>query len=84
MRTAHEVFRSRIADTCMAITRGTDPGVGCLCFAAMVLWYRGYGDQAQQRMLEALNLARAISHPLSLSAAFNFAARVGQFRREVQ
>jgi predicted ATPase len=61
---------------------GTDPGVGCLCFAAMALWYRGYPDQALDRINEAIGLAQALSHPLSLSGSLNFAARVAQFRRE--
>jgi class 3 adenylate cyclase/tetratricopeptide (TPR) repeat protein len=61
---------------------GTDPGVGCLCFSAMALWYRGYPDQALERMNEALRLAQELSHPISLSACLNFAARVAQFRGE--
>ena len=61
---------------------GTDPGVGCLCFDGMALWYRGYPDRALERMNDAIRLAQHLSHPLSLSASLNFAARVGQFRRE--
>jgi predicted ATPase len=61
---------------------GTDPGVGCLCFSAMALWYRGYPDQALERMNEALRLAQALSHRISWSACLNFAARVAQFRGE--
>ncbi|HKU27350.1 MAG TPA: AAA family ATPase [Candidatus Sulfotelmatobacter sp.] len=61
---------------------GTDPGVGCLCFDAMALWYRGYPDRALEQMNEAIDLAQQLSHPLSLSASLNFAARVGQHRRE--
>jgi predicted ATPase len=61
---------------------GTDPGVGCLCFDAMALWYLGYPDRALKRMNEAIRLAQQLSDPLSLSASLNFAARVGQFRRE--
>jgi len=33
-------------------------------------------------MNDAISLAQHLSHPLSLSASLNFAARVGQFRRE--
>jgi predicted ATPase/class 3 adenylate cyclase len=61
---------------------GTDPGVGCLCFDAMALWHRGYPDRASRRINEAIRLAQQLSHPLSSSASLNFAARVGQFRRE--
>jgi len=63
---------------------GTDPGVGCLCFLAMALWYRGYPDQALARITDAVSLAEELAHPLSLSGSLNFAARVAQFRREVQ
>ena len=61
---------------------GTDPGVGCLCFDAMALWHRGYPDRALQQVNEAIRLAQQLSHPFSSSASLNFAARVGQFRRE--
>jgi len=61
---------------------GTDPGVGCLCFDAMALWYRGYPDRALERINEAIRLAQQLSHPLSSSASLNFAVRIGQFRRE--
>jgi predicted ATPase len=44
---------------------GTDPGVGCLCFSAMALWYRGYPDQALERTNEALRLAQGLSHPIN-------------------
>jgi class 3 adenylate cyclase/predicted ATPase len=61
---------------------GTDPAVGCLCFDAMALWHRGYPDRALQQVNEAIRLAQQLSHPFSSSASLNFAARVGQFRRE--
>ena len=61
---------------------GTDPGVGCLCFMAMALWYRGYPGQALERVNEALRLARELAHPFSLSVSLSLAARVAQFRRE--
>ena len=48
---------------------GTDPGVLCLSYAAMVLWPLGYPDQALQRSREALTLAHQLSHSFSLSQA---------------
>jgi len=51
-------------------------------FAAHVLWYLGYPDQALEHMQEALTLARELSHPLSLASALDHAAWLHQYRRE--
>jgi tetratricopeptide (TPR) repeat protein len=48
---------------------GTDPGVLCLSYAAMVLWPLGYPDQALQRSRDALALAHQLSHSFSLTQA---------------
>ena len=37
---------------------GYDPGVACLCWAALTLWHLGYPDQALKRSHEALTLAQ--------------------------
>ena len=50
----------------LAFHYGQDPGVTALSYAAYSLWPLGYPDQALQRSHEALTLARALSHPLSL------------------
>jgi predicted ATPase len=63
---------------------GYDPGVGCLCKAALNLWHLGYPDQALQRSHEALTLAQELAHPHSLAIALNWAVWVYQFRREEQ
>ena len=60
----------------------THQGVFGLCRLAQVLWDLGYPDQALQRGLEALTLARELAHPFSLATALFFAADVHQRRRE--
>ena len=44
---------------------GTDPDVGCLCFDAMALWYRGYPDRA---LTGAIKQSAWLSNCLILSA----------------
>ena len=53
-------------------------------YAAKTLWYRGYPDQALERVRHALSLAQALSHPLSLAEALGAVAHVHLFRREGQ
>ena len=67
-----------------AFLYGHDPGVACLSYAALTLWYLGYPDQALKRSHEALTLAQELSHPFSLALALSFAAMLHQFRREGQ
>jgi predicted ATPase len=62
---------------------GVDPGVACRSYAAWTLWLLGYPAQALARLHEALALAHALSHPLSLAVARCFAACVSQLRRDV-
>jgi predicted ATPase len=62
---------------------GHDPGVTCQANAARTLWLLGYPGQARARLHEALTLAHALSHPLSLAYARGWAAMVSQFRRDV-
>ena len=52
--------------------------------AAETLWYRGYPDQALERVRHALSLAQALSHPFSLAEALGHVAFVHLFRREGQ
>src|SRR5262249_12999751 len=67
-----------------AFLHGRDPGVDCYSYAAVVLWFLGYSDQALRRNNEALTLARELSHPFSLASALGFAAFLHIFRREGQ
>ncbi len=66
----------------LAFHYSQDVGVGLRTFAANVLWYLGYPDQAVERMQEALTLARELSHPFSLALALDHAAWLHQYRRE--
>ncbi|WP_201703801.1 AAA family ATPase [Paraburkholderia kirstenboschensis] len=63
---------------------GLAPGIRGQTFSAWVLWYLGYPDQARERSLEALALARAMSHSFSLAHCLTFTAELHQFRREAQ
>jgi len=68
----------------LAFLYGQDHGVACLSYAAWVLWFLGYPDQALQRSQEALSLAQELSHPFSRAFALNFAALLRLYRREGQ
>jgi predicted ATPase/DNA-binding winged helix-turn-helix (wHTH) protein len=66
----------------LAVLYGDDPGVVCLSFASVALWFLGYPDQARQRCEEAVALARELSHPYSLAFALSFAGEIHVRRRE--
>jgi predicted ATPase len=53
-----------------------------LSYVAMTLWFLGYPDQALKRAKEAVEYARTLSHPLSLTGAEFFLGVVQQFRHE--
>jgi predicted ATPase len=61
-----------------------DMVLGCLSYAAYVLWTLGYPDQALQRSRAALALAQELSRPFNLAYALGRAARLHQLRREGQ
>ena len=67
-----------------AFLYGLDPGVANGAFAAQVLWFLGYPDQALQRIDEALTLAQDSAHLPSFSLALCFAAWVHLYCREGQ
>jgi predicted ATPase len=66
----------------LAYQMGQDPGLGVLEFAAETLWYRGYPDQALERVRHGLSLAQAQAHPFSLGDALGAIARIHLYRRE--
>jgi predicted ATPase len=69
----------------LAVHQGTDPGVVGRSWAAGVLWFLGYPDQALHRGYEALTLARAQAHPFSLALALTLGvATIHQLRREAR
>jgi predicted ATPase len=55
-----------------------------LSFAAWVLWYLGYPDQALKKIEDVLILAEELSHPVSLAAALYSAVVLHHSRREWQ
>ena len=55
---------------------GQHPGVCCHAWFAWAQWYQGYPDQAVASATDAIQLARRIGHPFSLSYAMNFAAHL--------
>ncbi len=61
---------------------GVDAGVACLSMAALTLWQLGYADQSLKRGNEALSLAQARSHPLSIGLAEIFFGVLRQYRRQ--
>ncbi len=61
-----------------------DNKMACRSYAAWVLWYLGYPDQALKRSQEAVVLAAGISHPFSLAFALACTAWFHHLRREEQ
>ena len=59
-----------------------DPGVASLCIGGEALWLLGYPEQAMQKTLEALTLARDLSHPFSIAFALELVTWLHQFHRE--
>jgi predicted ATPase len=62
---------------------GHDLGVACRFYAAQTLWLLGYPAQALAHLHEALTLAHALAHPLSLAWMLCRAAIFFQFCRDV-
>jgi class 3 adenylate cyclase/predicted ATPase len=60
------------AQRALAMRYGVAPKVLCLAYAAWVLWFLGYPDQAKRQGLNALSLARELDHPYSLASALTF------------
>ncbi len=56
--------------------------MACLSYAAWVLWYLGYPEQALQSSQEAVTWAVGLSHPFSLAYAWVCAAAFHTLRRE--
>jgi class 3 adenylate cyclase/predicted ATPase len=56
-----------------------DPGVDCLAFTALTLWYLGYPDQACRKIDEAIALARSLAHTYTLGYVFAHAAHIQYF-----
>jgi class 3 adenylate cyclase/tetratricopeptide (TPR) repeat protein len=60
----------------------SEPRVFPLGVIALVLWTRGYPDQALQHLHKALAIAQEVAHPFSLGVALGFATRLYLYRCE--
>ena len=60
-----------------ALTRdhSLDPGVNGLIWAALVLWVQGYPDQAERLSRQAVDLARVLEQPFTLTTALEVGRR---------
>jgi predicted ATPase/DNA-binding SARP family transcriptional activator len=63
---------------------GQDPGVAGLATGAWALWGCGEGEAADARAEEAIALARATEHPLSLTYALGTGALLGALRGDAR
>ena len=66
----------------MASLYGDDPGVTCLCFAAMGLWLLGYPDRALTTVRTALTVARETGSPYCETFALDLVTWIHVLRRE--
>jgi DNA-binding winged helix-turn-helix (wHTH) protein/tetratricopeptide (TPR) repeat protein len=62
----------------------TEPRVFPLTIGALVLWTRGYPDQALKHLHQALAIAHEVTHPYSLGIALCYAAMLHSHRCEWQ
>jgi adenylate cyclase len=62
---------------------GENPGVACLGWAALSLWFLGKPDRAVRQIDEAVMLSEAPGHLYSLAAARAHGAHVHQLRRDL-
>ncbi|HKO51956.1 MAG TPA: protein kinase [Polyangiaceae bacterium] len=66
----------------LALKTGHDPGVAHGVYQAWTLWMLGYPDQALRCVLDMVELARRLSHPLTMAYALCFAALIRNHRAE--
>jgi predicted ATPase len=59
---------------------GQDPGVACQAFGGVALWLLGDSEEALRVSTRALELARGLGQPSTLSVALHFAAMLHQCR----
>ena len=77
---AISLYRERQLPPALRMIGGIDNEVQSLAFLAYTLWTLGYPEQAIKRVNEAIELARAMSHPFSLAFAEQNAAGLCLFR----
>jgi len=62
------------AERTLVRSHGFTPGVMCLAYTSWALWSLGFPVQAVEHAQEALALAQALAHPLSLAMAQQWVA----------
>jgi predicted ATPase len=62
---------------------GPDVKVVNLSYMSWILWWLGYPDQALKSCNEAIEAARAVSHPVSIVFAYGYASTVRELRGEI-
>jgi class 3 adenylate cyclase/predicted ATPase len=68
----------------LAFRFGFNCGSNCHFFLGRVLWHLGYPDQALRSAEQAVAIAEAVSHPVSLAGALSWLAALHQLRGEVE
>jgi predicted ATPase/class 3 adenylate cyclase len=63
---------------------GNDPGVVCRLVDGMLLWMKGFPDQARDRAYEAVELAEGLHHPQSMAYAHFHTGLIHAWLRETE
>ena len=71
-------------DGAHAVTYGQDPGISAWAYMSLLMWDLGYPDQAIANGEKALQLARTLGHPFTLSMAIGFVSWLQQRLHNVQ
>lgn len=73
---------SPVRDPTATAIIGLDVAVTTLAISGVTLWHLGRPDEAVERCVSAIRVARAIAHPFSLADALQSGGWVYQLRRE--
>ena len=68
----------------LAFRFGFNCGSNCYFFLGRVLWHLGYPDQALRCAEQAVAIAKAVSHSVSLAGALSWAAALHQLRGDAR
>jgi tetratricopeptide (TPR) repeat protein len=63
----------------IAFNFGQDPAASMLAYKSWVLWNLGFSERAREQAQEAVALAEAVAHPLTLCQVLNYAAMTDCF-----
>ena len=69
-------------DRSLCLVYGEDPAIGGLTWLVWALWFRGFPEQAEVRLAEALGGAQELSHAVTTGICLNFAAGLRCFVHE--